>query len=223
MKVGLVGIGGVGRACLLALVTSSSAQEIVVVNRDRARAEGTVTDIQYGAALIRPVKLLAGEYPDLQGADLVIVTAGINERTGGATDRNDPKGRLRLLSANAEIYRDLIPKILKAAADAILLIVTDPPDALADLARETAGHERVLSAGTFLDTQRFRFHLAEQFGVHPSAVEAQVVGEHGISQVFLWSSARIGGAPIRKLFEGKAIPTSPTSNNASNGRSDMPT
>lgn len=200
MKVGLVGVGAVGTACLLALVTSSSAREIVVVNRNRARAEGAVADIRYGAGLVRPVSLRAGDYPELQDARLVIVTAGINERTGGATDRDDPKGRLRLLSANADIYRDLVPKILAAAPRAVLLVVTDPPDPLAALTREMAGHDRVLSTGTFLDTQRFRFHLSQQFDVDPTSVEAEVVGEHGTSQVFLWSSARVGGIPVRKLI-----------------------
>lgn len=111
MKIGLVGVGAVGSACLLPLVMCGNAREIVVVNRDPRRAKGIVTDIQYGASLTRPVDLQAGEYSDLNDAGLVIVTVGLNEKAGGATDQNDPKGRLRHLEANADIYRDVIPKI----------------------------------------------------------------------------------------------------------------
>ncbi len=130
-----------------------------------------------------------------------MITAGINEKAGGATDRNDPAGRLRLLEKNAEIYRDIVPQIVRAAPGAVMLVVTDPPDPLADVARNCAGHDRVLSTGTFLDSLRFRFHLAEHFEVDANQVEAQVIGEHGTSQVFLWSSARIAGVPLGKLIE----------------------
>src|SRR6202163_303000 len=129
-----------------------------------------------------------------------MIAAGIDEKAGGgATDRNDPEGRLRLLDKNAEIYRDIVPKIVRAAPGAVILVVTDPPDPLADIARASAGHDRVLSTGTFLDSLRFRVHLAEHFEVDANQVEAQVIGEHGISQVFLWSTARIAGVPISAL------------------------
>jgi L-lactate dehydrogenase len=130
-----------------------------------------------------------------------MITAGINEKAGGATDRNDPEGRLRLLNTNAEIYRDIVPRIVRAAPQAVVLVVTDPPDPLADIARNSAGHDRILSTGTFLDSLRFRVHLAQHFEVDANQVEAQVVGEHGVSQVFLWSSARIAGVPIGALIK----------------------
>ena len=123
----------------------------------------------------------------------MLVTSGVNEKAGGATDRNDPQGRLKLLDRNAGIYRDIVPRILDAEPSAVLLVVTDPPDALADIARQTSARAAVLSAGTCLDSQRFRVHLGKHFGVDPAHVEAQVIGDHGTSQVFLWSSARIGG------------------------------
>ena len=123
----------------------------------------------------------------------MLVTSGVNEKAGGATDRNDPQGRLKLLDRNAGIYRDIVPRILDAEPSAVLLVVTDPPDALADIARQTSARAAVLSAGTYLDSQRFRVHLGKHFGVDPAHVEAQVIGDHGTSQVFLWSSARIGG------------------------------
>ena len=197
MKVGIVGAGAVGSACLHSLVMRGVAREIVVVNRNPARAKGLVTDIQYGAVIERPVDLRAGNYADLAGAALVMITAGVNEKTGGATDRKDPAGRLRLLDTNATLYREIVAKVAAAAPEALLLVVTDPPDPLADLARIVAGHDRVLSTGTFLDSLRFRFHLAKRLNTNPFDVAAQVLGEHGTSQVFLWSSARIAGMPVQ--------------------------
>jgi L-lactate dehydrogenase len=125
-----------------------------------------------------------------------MVTAGANEKTGGATDREDPAGRLRLLATNAAVYRAIVPRIVAAAPDALLLVITDPPDPLADLARRISGRENVLSTGTFLDSLRFRFHLAETLAVNPQSVEAQVIGEHGTSQVYLWSTARVAGTAV---------------------------
>src|SRR5690606_13424224 len=101
MKIGVIGAGAVGSACLLSLVTAQAAREIVLVNRTRSRAEGMVADLQYGATLCGAVALTAGDYADLKGASLVMITAGINEKTGGATDRSDTDGRLRLLEDNA--------------------------------------------------------------------------------------------------------------------------
>ncbi len=196
MKVGIVGAGAVGAASLLSLVMRGPpACEIVVLDKNNARAKGVVADLQYGATLSPAVELLAGDYPDLTDAVLVVINAGINERAGGATDRGDPAGRLKLLEANATVYRDIVPRIVAVAPRAVILVVTDPPDPLADIARRLAGHDRVLSSGTFLDTLRVRFHLARRLKVSPAFVEAQVVGEHGTSQVFLWSSARVAGMP----------------------------
>src|SRR6267142_58578 len=200
MKIGIVGAGRVGAACALSLVTRGSAREIVIVDRTRARAKAVAADLRYGAPLCPTVALRDGDYPELAGADLVMLTAGVNEKGGGATDRGDPKGRLKLLETNAGIYRDVVPKVVAAARGAVLLVVTDPPDPLADLARRLAGHDRVLSTGTLLDSLRLRVHLAARLGVDPVSVEAQVVGEHGTSEVLLWSSARVGGVPLTEAL-----------------------
>jgi L-lactate dehydrogenase len=200
MKVGVVGVGRVGAACALSLVTRGSAREVVIVDRTRARAKAVVTDLRYGAPLCPEVALRDGDYSALAGADRVMLTAGVNEKSGGATDRNDPKGRLKLLDTNVGVYKDLVPKVVDAAPGAVLLVVSDPPDPLADLARRLAGHDRVLSTGTLLDSLRFRVHLAQQLAVNPTSVEAQVVGEHGTSEVMLWSSARVSGVPIAEAL-----------------------
>lgn len=195
MKIGVIGAGAVGSACLTSLVLRGTAREIVVLDKDRKRARAVATDLQYGASLSPRVDIRDGDYPDLAGAVLVMITAGLNEKTGGATDRNDPAGRLKLLDANLGVYRDIVPQLLRVVPEAVVLVLTDPPDPLADFVR-MSGYQRVLSSGTFLDSLRFRFHLARHLNVDPASVEAQVVGEHGTSQVFLWSSARVAGTPV---------------------------
>jgi L-lactate dehydrogenase len=201
MKLGIVGTGNVGCAIALAAITRGSAREIVLVNRTVKVAEAVATDLRYGVPLGPHVDISHGDYRVLQGCGVVLITSGVNEKRGGATDRNDPVGRLRLLEKNAAIYREIVPEIVRNAPQAVLVAVTDPPDPLADVARQTAGHERVLSTGTFLDSLRFRVHLGVDFGADPADVEAQVIGDHGTSQVFLWSSARIAGVPIAALLQ----------------------
>jgi L-lactate dehydrogenase len=200
MKVGIVGAGKVGGSCALAMVVRGSARTIVIVDRTPKRARAVATDLRYGAPLCPKITVVDGDFEELADAQVVMITAGINEKAGGATDHNDPQGRLRLLDKNGEIYREIVPHIVHAAPRAVILVVTDPPDPLADIARASAGHDRVLSTGTFLDSLRFRVHLAAHFDVDANQVEAQVVGEHGISQVFLWSTARIAGVPLGELI-----------------------
>ena len=209
MKVGIIGAGRVGSACALTAVVRGSARVIVLVDRTRKRAKAVAEDLRYGSPLCPKTTVVDGDYDDLADAALVMITAGINEKAGGATDRSDPQGRLRLLDKNAEIYREIVPHVVRAAPRAVILVITDPPDPLADIARTSAGHDRVLSTGTFLDSLRFRVHLAEHFDVDANQVEAQVIGEHGISQVFLWSTARIAGIPIGTLIEerGETVDT----------------
>jgi L-lactate dehydrogenase len=199
MKLGIIGAGTVGTACLMSVVARGFASEVVVVNRDRKRAKGVVTDLQYGAILEPYAVLRDGDYADLADAAVVLITAGVNEKTGGATNRKDPAGRLRLLDKNADAYRQIVPRVHEGAPDSVIVVVTDPPDPLADLVRKL-GHERVISTGTYLDSLRFRLHIARKLAVNPAQVEAQVLGEHGTSEVFVWSSARVGGASLGELL-----------------------
>src|SRR6267143_5163315 len=194
-KIGVIGAGAVGSAALLSLVVRGSAREIVVLNRGRKRARAVATDLRYGAALSAVVDVHDGDYADLSGVSLVMIAAGVNEKTGGATDRKDEAGRLRLLDSNVAIYRDILPQLYRVARDAVILVLTDPPDPLADLVR-SFGFAHVLSSGTFLDSLRFRDHLARRLEVAPSSVSADVLGEHGTSEVFVWSSARVSGIPV---------------------------
>jgi len=177
-----------------------TCREIVLVDRAAERAAGVAVDMRYAAPLSPVVEVRAGDYQDLVDAALVVITAGANEKAGGATDRADTQGRLRLLDTNAKIYADIVPRIVSVAPQAVLMVVTDPPDPLADLTRHLAGHNRVFSTGTLIDSLRFRVHLADRLRVRPLDVQAMVVGEHGTSEVLLWSSATVGGIPALELL-----------------------
>jgi L-lactate dehydrogenase len=204
MKVGIIGVGFVGTSCAKAMLLRGSCQEIVLVEKNdepsRKRARGVAADLSHGAVLCPSTKIWAGTYDDLADASIVAITAGINERAGKAVDRGDQRGRLMLLPPNAKVYEDIIPRLAKVAPQAVILVVTDPPDPLADIARRLAPANAVISSGTFLDTLRFRLQIALRFKCHPASVDALVIGEHGTSQVYVWSSARIGGESISSLI-----------------------
>jgi L-lactate dehydrogenase len=205
MKVGIIGVGAVGAATAMAVALRARARKMVLVDRDEARAKAVATDMHYGEPLSALLDIQDGGYDDLADAGVVVVTAGVNEKAGGATDRKDPAGRLRLLDANVKVFEDIVPRIVKVAPQAPILVVTDPPEPLIDVARHLAGHDRVLGTSTYLDSLRFRVHLAKRFAVSPSCVEANVVGEHGTSSVFLWSSARIGGALVTEALAKRKV------------------
>jgi L-lactate dehydrogenase len=198
MKVGIIGVGAVGSACAMALMQRGSAREIVLVNRSRGVATAVALDMGYGAPISPTIDIRDGSYEDLGEADLVMITAGVNEKTGGATDRSKPEGRLKLLDANVPVYKEIVPQVVAAAPDAVVMVVTDPPDPLADLTRRLAKHDRVFSTGTLIDSLRMRVHLARRLGVNPASVEAMAIGEHGTSEVLLWSSATVAGLPIQE-------------------------
>jgi L-lactate dehydrogenase len=207
VKVGVVGVGAVGAATALSLIQRGGmCRELVLVDRATARARGVATDLRYATPLSPTVEVGAGGYDALGDAALVIITAGVNEQAGGATDRSDPQGRRRLLDTNAQVYAEIVPKVVAAAPGAVLMVVTDPPDPLADLTRRLAGHDRVFSTGTLIDSLRFRVHLADRLGVRPGDVQAMVVGEHGTSEVLLWSSASVGGIAVLELLRRRGHP-----------------
>src|SRR5208283_2371712 len=128
MKLGIIGVGAVGAATAMAVTLRARVRELVLIDRDRARARAVATDMHYGVPLSPLVTIRDGDYDDLEGAGLVIIAAGVNEKAGGATDRSDPAGRLRLLDANVAVFESIAPQLVKAAPDAVILIVTDPPE-----------------------------------------------------------------------------------------------
>jgi L-lactate dehydrogenase len=205
MKLGIIGVGAVGSATAMAIALRARAREIVLIDSNNARAKAVATDMHYGVPLSPIVTIRDGNYDDIADVPLVIVTAGINEKAGGATDRKDPAGRLRLLETNVKVFEEIIPRLTKVAPKAVILIATNPPEPLVEITRQIAGHNQVLSTSTYLDSLRFRVHLAERLGVSPACVEANVIAEHGTFSVFLWSSARIGGMPVTNVLAKQNI------------------
>lgn len=199
MKVGIIGVGAVGTACAKAMLLRGSCHEIVLLDVDEPRARGVAADLSHAGVLCPATRIRTGGYENLAGAELVVITAGINERAGDAIDRGDKLGRLRLLPHNAKIFAEIVPRLSRVAPQAPILVVTDPPDPLADVARRFTRTNPVLSSGTFLDTLRFRLQVALRLDCHPASVDALVIGEHGTSQVYVWSSAQVGGAPVLEL------------------------
>jgi L-lactate dehydrogenase len=201
-RVAIVGAGAVGQACAFALMLRGSAREIVLIDGSAKRAAGVATDMRYGLPLSPTLAVNAGDWSELAGATVVLICAGVNEKSAGAPNRDDGRGRSRRLEANAAIYCELVPRIVAAAPDAVLLTVSEPADPLADLTRVLAGHDRVLSTGTTIDTLRLRVHVAEELDIHPCAVDGWVVGEHGTTGVMLWSSLRVAGVPLAEALDG---------------------
>ncbi len=201
-KVVVIGAGRVGAACAKAMMLQVVCRQIVLLDEVSARASAVAEDLSHGSVLLPAVDVSSGSYGALRDASLVVITAGINERAGGADDRDDPRGRLGLLSDNAVIYGEIVPRVAAVAPDAPILVVTDPPDALADVARHYTGTNPIISSGTFLDSLRFRYQLAKKLECRATAVDAHVLGEHGTSAVYAFESARVGLCPVLDMVDG---------------------
>jgi L-lactate dehydrogenase len=186
-KVAVIGAGNVGATFTYTLVLNGLVGEIVLIDVDRERAEGEAMDISHAVPLSNPVRVWAGDYSDSAGADVVVVTAGTAQRPG--------ETRIDLVKRNAEIFSDVIPSITEHNDTGILLIATNPVDVLSCLAWRMSGFpsKRVIGSGTVLDTARFRYLLGEYLGLDPRNVHAYVVGEHGDSEVPVWSLANVAG------------------------------
>ena len=201
-KLAIVGAGTVGTAVAYASTIDRLADEIALFDIDGRRAEAQVLDLRHGLQFVGGGHVVGGD--DLQvcaGADLVVVTAGATHPPGGT--------RLELAGVNVALVRSLVPKLLEVAPDAILLFVTNPVDVVTYVAQEMSGLPpgRVVGSGTVLDSSRLRHLLAARLGMGVNSVHAMVVGEHGDSEVILWSSATIGGAPVLDVVgpEGERV------------------
>lgn len=190
-KVGLVGAGMVGSSFAYALMQRGLANELVLIDADTARAEGEAMDLNHGLPFVRPMRMYAGTYAQLTGAAIVVIAAGSNQRPG--------ETRLDLLQRNAAVFRDIVPQVVAASPDSIIVIATNPVDILTYISAEIAQLPpgRVIGSGTILDTARFRYLLGEYYRVDPRSVHAYIVGEHGDSELALWSLANIAGVRLR--------------------------
>jgi L-lactate dehydrogenase len=193
MKVGVVGAGMVGSAAANALVLRGAASEVVLIDQNHRRAIAEAEDILHATPFAHITRVSAGDYADLAGAGAVILAAGISQRPG--------ETRLELLERNAAVFADIIPKVLQATPETILLVATNPVDVMTQIATRLSGlpPQRVIGSGTILDTARFRALLGGHLGVSPKSVHAYVLGEHGDSEVLCWSLADVGGIPVDEL------------------------
>lgn len=205
MKVGIVGVGHVGGDAALIMALRDSCREMVLIDANRQLAVSQALDISQTSALVSGPRVRPGDYQDLVGADIVVLTPGINEKAGGADKPGDKEGRLRLLDTNDPIFRDVVPKAIAAAPNAVLLVATNPLDPMVELTRRLAIGKAVLGTGTFLDSLRFKTALAEHLEVAPESVSALVLGEHGLNSVLLWSKVTIGGVPLESYLAGSSV------------------
>ena len=189
-KCGIIGCGAVGATTADTLLGSGLFNEMVLIDINHKKAEGEAMDIGHGAPFVTPVNIYAGDYKDLADAYLVIITAGANQMPG--------ETRIDLAEKNVKIFKSIIPEIVRYNPDCILLIVSNPVDILTYVALKLSGFEpsRVIGSGTVLDTGRFKYLLGEYLGVDSRNVHALIIGEHGDSEVAVYSSANISGVEL---------------------------
>ncbi len=200
VRVAVVGTGHVGATYAYALLFSGLAAEIVLINRSRESAEGEAMDLTHAVPFAQPARIWAGDYADCAGAALVALTAG--------GPKGDAPDRLALVEQNGKIFGEIVPEVARYAPDAVLLVSANPVDVLTYAAWRASGfpRERVIGSGTILDTARLRAQLGERLGVDPRDVRVDVIGEHGESQVALWSGAEVGGVSLDRFAAAVGVP-----------------
>jgi L-lactate dehydrogenase len=202
MKIGIVGSGMVGSTAAYALLMRGVGREIVLFDLNKPRAQAEADDILHAAPFAHPLQVRAGEYADLAGARVVVITAGVNQKPG--------ETRLELLGRNARVFESVIPNVLEHAPEALLLVATNPVDIMTHLACRFADRSgvpsyRVIGTGTTLDTARFRALISRKLGIDPQHIHAYVVGEHGDSEVLTWSLVSVGGIPLDQFCREREL------------------
>lgn len=203
-KIVIVGSGKVGTTFAYTLLLHGLVGEIVLIDVDKERTEGEVMDLNHAIPLANPIRIYQGDYKDCRGADVVVITAGSAQRSG--------ETRLDLLKRNIAIFNQIVPQVIQYTRDAILLVATNPVDILSYATHKISGlpAEHVVGSGTVLDTARFRWLLGRHFLLDARNIHAFIIGEHGDSEVAVWSSANIAGMPLDAYcrFIGCEIPIS---------------
>jgi L-lactate dehydrogenase len=193
MKIGIVGCGFVGSSGAFAIALAGKANELILVDLNADLAGAHAEDILHATPFSEPIRVAAGDYPRLKGADLVVLACGVGQKPG--------ETRLQLLQRNVHVFQDVVPRVLDHAPKTILLIVSNPVDIMTQIVTQISGlpARRVIGSGTILDTARFRTLLAEHLNIAPQSVHAYVLGEHGDSEVLAWSSGKVGGVPVTEF------------------------
>ncbi|NLC69129.1 MAG: L-lactate dehydrogenase [Clostridiaceae bacterium] len=195
-KVTIIGAGFVGSATAYTLMLSGLISEIAIIDINVDKAEGEVMDLNHGVPFVSPVKIHVGTYEDCSNSDIIIISAGVNQKPG--------ESRLDLLKKNTEVFKNIISNITRYAANnPILLVVTNPVDILTYVTCKISGfpENKVIGSGTVLDTARFRYLLAYHVGVDARNVHGYIIGEHGDTEVAAWSISNIAGIPIDAYCE----------------------
>lgn len=192
-KCAVVGCGFVGASCAFSLVESGLFSEMVLIDVNKEKAEGEAMDLSHGVPFTRPIEVHAGDYPDLEGAGIIIIAAGANQKPG--------ETRIDLVHKNIKIFQQIVPQITKYNSEGILLVVTNPVDILTYATLQISGlpRARVIGSGTVLDTARLKYLLGRRLGVDPRGVHAFIIGEHGDSELAVWSSANISGVDLSEF------------------------
>lgn len=192
-RVCIIGCGRVGMASAYALIQSSFIRELVLVGRTPEKTEGEVMDLEHAVSvpMKSPIRIINGSYADAARSSIVVIAAG--QATGGSDT-----SRLDLLAANAVIVRDIVGRLRDEGFAGILVMASNPVDLLVQVALDVSGFApgRVIGTGTLVDTARLRGMLADEFGIEPRGVDAYIIGEHGDSEIAVWSGARIAGVPL---------------------------
>lgn len=194
-KVAIIGCGFVGSTTAFCLMQSGLFSEMVLIDIDQQRAEGEALDIAHGMPYYKPMNIYAGTYEDLADANIVIITAGVNQKPG--------ETRLDLVQKNTAIFKTIIPEITKTSFNGILLVISNPVDILTYVTLKLSEYptNRVIGSGTVLDSARLKCVIGERLDVDPRNVHARIVGEHGDSEFVLWSLANVSGVPINQYCE----------------------
>lgn len=194
-KAAIIGCGFVGSASAFSLMQSGLFSELVLIDANREKAEGEALDIAHGIPFARQMKIYAGDYDDIMDSAVIIVTAGANQKPD--------ETRLDLVHKNVEIFKSIIPEIAKRDYQGILLIVANPVDILTYTALKLSGmpEKRVIGSGTVLDTARLKYRLGEHLSVDSRSVHAFIIGEHGDSEIAVFSSANVSGIPLNRFCE----------------------
>lgn len=190
MKVSIIGAGNVGAATAYALIMRGVARKIVLIDINKKRAQAEALDILHATPFAYANKIKAGEYKDMKDSDVVIITAGANQKPG--------ESRLDLIEKNTLIFENIVKSIVKYAPYSIILVASNPVDVMTRVTLRLSGlpAERVIGSGTILDTARFRTLLGYHLGISAKSVHSYVLGEHGDSEVLAWSSADAAGIPV---------------------------
>jgi L-lactate dehydrogenase len=192
-KVAIVGAGSVGTTLAYTLQITGVATEIIVIDSNHELALGQVMDMNHGLPFVPPVQIRAGDYPDCRGADMIVITAGARQKPG--------ETRLDLVDRNAQICKSIVDSIMPHVTEALLLVVTNPVDIMTYAVVKHSGLPtyQVIGSGTVLDSARFRYLLSQHCMIDTHNVHAYVIGEHGDSEVLLWSQVRMAGTSL-ELF-----------------------